>query len=285
MLSFFLFAFFLLGTSERPGYRLFVSHVVDEFIANMTSRLSDPALATLFETCFPNALDTTIHFDESAEETFVVTGDINAQWLRDATNQVMPYVQFIPKDPKVAAMFRGLIKKQVEEILIDPYANAFSDKVHNKEHDGDETTRLEKGKPVPASSEKVFERKFELDSLASFLKLANEYHAAIDDMAPFGSAFVSAVRSVLDVMQLRFAMNHPAEYTFLRESKNPIDTLIKVRVNRKRRRVLKQESDFSRALVGSLEAALACLQLRFDQATTRLFSLSTFQLTHLSRWN
>lgn len=117
-----LLVLFVLCSSERPSYRLFKSVVIDDFVANVTSRLSDRRLAAIFETAFPNALDTTVHFDETKEETFIVTGDINAQWIRDSTNQVMPYVPFISQDKKVAALFRGLIKKQVEEV---PFSHFF----------------------------------------------------------------------------------------------------------------------------------------------------------------
>ena len=47
----------------------------------------------MFENCFPNTLDSTVEIDEDG--TFIITGDIEAMWLRDSTNQVMPYLQFI----------------------------------------------------------------------------------------------------------------------------------------------------------------------------------------------
>jgi hypothetical protein len=111
---------------QRTSFRLFASTVIDEFVANVSARLSDRHLASIFEIAFPNALDATVHFNEEAGTTFVVTGDIAAQWIRDSTNQVMPYVPFINRDVKVKAMFKGLIKTQVGELTVDPFANAFT---------------------------------------------------------------------------------------------------------------------------------------------------------------
>ena len=73
--------------------RTFVSHAVDDFIDNVKKEFLDPDLATLFESCYPNTLDTTVYSftekPEGDEDTFLITGDITAMWLRDSTNQVL----------------------------------------------------------------------------------------------------------------------------------------------------------------------------------------------------
>ena len=72
--------------------RTFVSEVVDQFISEIKPNFKDQELANLFESCYPNTLDTTVYsFTESDtgdEDTFLITGDITAMWLRDSTNQV-----------------------------------------------------------------------------------------------------------------------------------------------------------------------------------------------------
>ena len=75
--------------------RTFVSSVVDKFISVIKPNFKDKELADLFESCYTNTLDTTVYsFTESDcgdEDTFLITGDITAMWLRDSTNQVIAF--------------------------------------------------------------------------------------------------------------------------------------------------------------------------------------------------
>ncbi len=80
-----------------PGQRKFRSRAVEETIKEITSFLgNDSELAWLFSNCFPNTLDTTVSFaeKEGRPDTFVITGDIHAMWLRDSSAQVWPYVSY-----------------------------------------------------------------------------------------------------------------------------------------------------------------------------------------------
>src|SRR5437868_5569657 len=75
--------------SRRPpvGRRKFVSKAVDAKIAEVKSAIRDPQLAWMFENCYPNTLDTTVETGTriGKPDSFVITGDINAMWLRDST--------------------------------------------------------------------------------------------------------------------------------------------------------------------------------------------------------
>ena len=85
----------------RPPYesRTFHSTAVDNYIENTAQLIADPDLATLFSNCLPNTLDTTVFHADGRNDTFIITGDIPAMWLRDSTNQVglgrFPYAQCI----------------------------------------------------------------------------------------------------------------------------------------------------------------------------------------------
>ena len=76
----------------EPSQRKFNSRAVETKIAEVKRTIADPELAWLFENCFPNTLDTTVTLGmrDGRPDTLVITGDINAMWLRDSSAQVMP---------------------------------------------------------------------------------------------------------------------------------------------------------------------------------------------------
>lgn len=71
-----------------------------------------------------NTLDTTVIHNQTA--AFVITGDINAMWLRDSTNQIHPFVEFVKNDTKIDWLVQKVIERQASMIRADPYANAFN---------------------------------------------------------------------------------------------------------------------------------------------------------------
>lgn len=60
--------------TNRPeaSKRLFVSQAVEQQIAHIKQLLTNARLVWMFENCFPNTLDTTVHFD-GKDDTFVYT--------------------------------------------------------------------------------------------------------------------------------------------------------------------------------------------------------------------
>lgn len=103
-----------------PGERHFSSRAVEKVISRVKSQLKDPKLAWMFENCFPNTLDTTVNFQMQGgrPDTFVITGDIDAMWLRDSGAQVWPYVPLCKEDEQLRLLVAGVINRQVKCIQI-----------------------------------------------------------------------------------------------------------------------------------------------------------------------
>ena len=110
--------------SKRPpvAQRKFTSKAIEDIIVKTKGQIKDPEIAWMFENCFPNTLDTTVEFQKTGgvPDTFVITGDIHAMWLRDSTAQVWPYLPFIKDDNELYQLISGVINRQGKCIVIDP---------------------------------------------------------------------------------------------------------------------------------------------------------------------
>jgi len=183
-------------TSCRPAKdaRRFYSEAVEQEIARVKKILKHPYLSWMFENCYPNTLDTTILFhgeENGDDDTYVITGDINAMWLRDSSAQILPYVALCKKDKALRKLIRGVIFRQAKYLLLDPYANAFYAHGGKAEH-ADDHTEMKPG---------VFERKYELDSLCYPLYLAYAYWQATGDDTIINELWHKAVVTVLQTMR------------------------------------------------------------------------------------
>ena len=82
--------------SQRPpkDKRAFVSKAVEKVIEENKKKIKDEKLRWMFENCFPNTLDTTVRYKtkNGRPDTFVITGDIDAMWLRDSSAQVLSLI-------------------------------------------------------------------------------------------------------------------------------------------------------------------------------------------------
>lgn len=67
------------------------------------------------------------HYDltPNNESTYIITGDIEAMWLRDSTNQFIPYIRMPKECPHIQALTRGILNTQANFIMTDVYTNAF----------------------------------------------------------------------------------------------------------------------------------------------------------------
>lgn len=173
-----------------------------------------PGFPEMFENCFLNTLKTTTQALPGGQ-TFVITGDIPAMWLRDSTAQVMHYVRFAGKDAALAKLLEGLIARQMKYILLDPYANAFNKSGAKRLGHRDR----------PLASQWVWERKYEVDSLCNPVLLSWRYYEAAGAGAWMDEGFHRALNLIVDTLALEQRHETDSPYTFERDNCPPSDTL------------------------------------------------------------
>lgn len=171
----------------------------------------------MFENCFPNTLDTTVDFSTASgtPDTFVITGDIHAMWLRDSTAQVWPYLSLVKKDDLLDRLFQGVLHRQAKSILIDPYANAFNKGATGSEWESDDTDM----KP------ELHERKWEIDSLCYPVRLLYNYWKTTGNTTCFTEEWHSVFRSILTTFKKQQRKLDKGDYHFTRVTHKPTDTL------------------------------------------------------------
>lgn len=215
--------------------------MINNLIAQLSILIKDESLSNLFNNCFPNTLDSTIYFTTSGSsntprinenendlDSFVITGDIDALWLRDSTNQIMAYLPYINQDDGLEELIQGLIMRQAKSILIDSFANSFN---FNSSSSQGHQSDVRK----PPMQPSVFEGKYEIDSLGAFLKLSYWYYYFASSSSQNkekiiinNKTWVAAVSKLLDtvsVMQLD-QRYYPTPYLFQRSTSEALDTLI-----------------------------------------------------------
>lgn len=75
----------------------------------------------------------------------------------------------------------------------------------------------------------IFERKFEIDSLAAVLSLSYQYYNATEDALPFNDRWVRAVKLIMDTARKNQIGSGPKtsyEYSFTRICNRPTETLM-----------------------------------------------------------
>lgn len=204
--------------SQRPAKadRTFKSKSVEALLGKVKSKISDSELAWMFENCYPNTLDTTVDYEviDGKDDTFIITGDIDAMWLRDSTAQVWPYMPLINEDEKLRKMIKGLINRQVKCVLRDPYANAFYKDLSRESHWKSD---------IPSPIAGVHERKWEIDSLCYVIRLSNGYYEHTKDASIFDEDWDKAMRLIVKTFRTEQRMDGTSPYTFARKTTAMID--------------------------------------------------------------
>ncbi|CAF0757687.1 unnamed protein product [Rotaria sp. Silwood1] len=198
--------------------RQFTSPAVESLIEEIQKNIKNKELAWLFENCFPNTLDTTVDFDEKAAsekkpDTYVITGDIDAMWLRDSSAQINLYLPLMNQDKKLRQLIEGVLLRQCIFIQRDPYANA-----HYKD-----TNRISEWKHMDKTEMRagVHERKWELDSLCYVLRLMHSYWKEVNyDLSFFRENeqdFKKTIRIILQTMKEQQRFNESGPYSYQRQ--------------------------------------------------------------------
>lgn len=155
-------------------------------------------------------------------------------WLRDSTNQVNPYLPFAQFDSELSDLITGLIKRQTKQILLDPYANAFKHEKFGGTNEWAKTDKTYKrgylNTRIDAMGPLIFERKFELDSLCAFLKLASQYFEHNPkDIRAYDEQFIKAIHLVIETIKVQQKGTDEEfgseAYTFQRTTTQPTETL------------------------------------------------------------
>lgn len=241
---------------QRPSKhcRTFQSQSVEKVIEDMNKNILDKDLARIFENAFPNTLDTTVRWhvdgispsipgdgtqipmhmggDErwNGAHSFIVTGDINAEWLRDSTNQLAQYQALAKKDDKIERLILGAVNTQAEFVIENPYCNAFQPPPPS----GFAPTGNGQGDNVHPGYEPnfVFECKYELDSLAAFLSLSNQFWTNSGSTDHLTARWYKALDSVLRTVDAQTLSTFDGygtfmrnQYTFQRQTNTGTETL------------------------------------------------------------
>ncbi|HEX4121725.1 MAG TPA: glycoside hydrolase family 125 protein [Verrucomicrobiae bacterium] len=216
-----------LGTAQETTFpivrtpeakRKFTSAAVEKTIQRIQSSIGNKELAWMFGNCFPNTLDTTVDFEvvNGEPDTYVITGDIDAMWLRDSSAQVWPYLPLMRLDPRLQQLIAGVINRQTRCILLDPYANAFYKDEHKKSQWDSDRTEMKPG---------VHERKWEVDSLCYPMRLAHGYWKQTQDTGPFTPKWGDAIQRIVQTFREQQRKTSKGPYRFQRRTEVATDTL------------------------------------------------------------
>ena len=181
-------------------------------ISNQVAQTLGEQVAETVERCLIDMLTRTVTYlpDGTA---FVITGDIPAMWLRDSTAQLAPFLHVAPQDSGLADLIAAVSKRQLDYVLLDPYANAFNAGNNAAGH-----------QDVFPQSPWVWERKYEIDSLAYTIQLAYDLWATTGRTDHLKS-FVDVAKVIIRTWRTEQDHEPNSTYRFARLDCPPSDTL------------------------------------------------------------
>lgn len=188
---------------------------VDNLIQKVKTKLQgQDKLALLFEKCYANTLHTTVRTLADGD-TYVITGDIPAMWLRDSTAQMRPYLIPAKEDAALAELIAGLVRRQFFYINLDPYANAFNESPNGACWDPGDMGR----------NDWLWERKYEVDSLCYPIQLAYLLWKNTGCTSQFNEEFQRGIEKILQTFRCEQNHEENSLYRFVRKNSVATDTL------------------------------------------------------------
>ena len=204
--------------SKRPALkdRKFTSVAVEAKIESVKKLIKDEELSWMFENCYPNTLDTTVSFSTKNGKpfTYVITGDIDAMWLRDSSAQVFPYLPLMKEDAALQQLIAGVVNQHASFVLLDPYANAFYNDPNKVSEWKNDKTLMKPG---------VHERKWEIDSLCYTIRLAYHYWQHTGDTSCFDSNWLSAAKLIVKTFKEQQRKENNGPYSWERKGQATVE--------------------------------------------------------------
>ncbi|UFU06702.1 glycoside hydrolase family 125 protein [Ruania halotolerans] len=189
--------------------------LLDSLVAAARDQLGHTA-AIMFGEAMRRTLSDAVVLAEDGT-AFVLTGDIPAMWLRDSAAQMRPYVALAHLDDGLADLVAAIVRRQWDQLVRDPYANAFNNGPTGAGHQGDQT----------AMTPWTWERKYEVDSLAFPIQLAHQLWLATGRRDHLDATFAEAARRVIETIRTEQDHTARSDYSFERTEAGagPLDTL------------------------------------------------------------
>lgn len=192
-----------------------IKDLIRKIGADLSNKIDNIKLKKIFYNCFINTMETTVEYNEENIDTFIITGDIPAMWLRDSTSQIEHYLPFINEHEDLKKLFIGLINRQVFCILHEPYANAFNKTANGQKWDND----------ITKDSPWIWERKYEIDSLCFPVRLIYKYWKKSNDSSFFNDEIKNMFYKIIETWKIEQNHFENSDYSFQRLNCSPTDTL------------------------------------------------------------
>jgi len=126
--------------------------------------------------------------------------DITAQWLRDTGNQLAQYRTLLSLDPELATLVKAIINNEARYVSQYPYCSAFQPPPESGLSPTVNDWAIDVIVNPPVDNQTVYECKWELDSLCSFMKLSRSYYQATNDSSFMNDEWHSAISQIFQVI-------------------------------------------------------------------------------------